>query len=347
MLEMYSLGKVTEQLQPKGKIRLKYTGVLGIFPIKLKNGHFTKKGYSEIEEKLGIVIDFSVADANNEIEKQVADVETFIAKKSDVIWINGIDSEAVKQLVKDCHDAGIPVMTSALETGIEDVWFTVDDYTWGKEIGLNVGNWVKENWNSNDIIAKALIVGFPSLPTCISRVDGFTDGMNESGAQWEITVEVDGKAVLSEALPICVDALTANPDVNLIWGINNDSSFAGYEAYKASGRDMEKLLLTSLGFEGERAILAILDGSLMFDGTAFFNYLGRLSAYSTVALGLGLIGPDADGTAYRVISPVAAISLDNFYDYYSEQDGEWVENWDLVDKLAVEQGLDKSILDLK
>ena len=307
-----------------------------------------RRGYEEIEEKTGIVIDFSVADANNEIDKQVADVETFIAKKSDVIWISVIDPEVVKQLVKNCHDAGIPVMTGSAMAGNEDAYFTLDDYLWGKQVGLRVGKYVKENWNPKGIIAKSLIVGFPSLPTCIDRVDGFTDGMNETGCQWEKTVEVDGKAVMSEALPICTDALTANPDVNLIYGINNDSAFGGWEAYKSLGRDEEKLLVCAVGFEGERAIKALLEGGpYKCDGTAFFNYMGRICAYSTVALGLGLIGPDENDEPYMVYGPVSAIDINNFYDFYTEEDGKWVENWDVIDKLAVEQGLSKEILELK
>ena len=47
---------------------------------------------------------------------------------------------------------------------------------------------------------------------------------------------VDGGAVIDKALPATSDMLTKNPEINVIFGINNDSALGAIAALKAVGK---------------------------------------------------------------------------------------------------------------
>ena len=56
------------------------------------------------------------------------------------------------------------------------------------------------------------------------------------------------------------DALTANPDVNIIFGINDDSALGGLQSYIAAGLDTDNLLVVGFGCEGIACKDALQEG---------------------------------------------------------------------------------------
>ncbi len=292
-----------------------------------------------IEEKTGMKVNLDVARAESDVSKQVADFETFISKGVDVILVGSIDKEVSKQLIKEAHDAGIPVVTMGLFCeNAEDVYMTRDNYDVGYQAGVATGKYVKKNWNSKGIIGKVLVVGFPSLPTCVQRVQGYYDGLDEVGAKYEKTVEVDGQGIMSTSLEVSTDALTAHPDVNMLYGINNDSTFGAYEAAKAQGFDVENMVVSSIGFYREEAIDFIQTRDNYFDIACFPSFSGYLNIHYMAALALGLIERNPDGTA--LIGTIASIAVDrdNFEDLYYYEDRSWKENFDGIAKILVKLG---------
>jgi ABC-type sugar transport system substrate-binding protein len=49
------------------------------------------------------------------------------------------------------------------------------------------------------------------------------------------------------AVQVAADALTANPDVNIIFGINDDSALGGLQAFESQGGDTSQLLVVGFG----------------------------------------------------------------------------------------------------
>src|SRR5205809_614792 len=64
-------------------------------------------------------------------------------------------------------------------------------------------------------------------------------------------VSVDGKGLKDEAVKVSTDALTANRDINVIFGINDDSALGGLQAYRAAGLPDSKVLVAGFGCEGK------------------------------------------------------------------------------------------------
>ncbi len=66
----------------------------------------------------------------------------------------------------------------------------------------------------------------------------------------KIGASVDGGGTLDKAAPAATDLIQGNPDVNVIFGINNDSSLGTVQALKAAGK-----------YDADWGVLASVDGS--------------------------------------------------------------------------------------
>src|SRR5205085_8206726 len=104
-----------------------------------------------------------------------------------------------------------------------------------------------------------LDVGLPALSTTVARSKGFVDGIHSVLADATVAQSVDGKGLKDEAVKVAADALTAHPDVNIIFGINDDSALGGLQAYKAAGMDTSKLLVVGFGCEGKACKNALME----------------------------------------------------------------------------------------
>ena len=125
---------------------------------------------------------------------------------------------------------------------------SIDDYKAGVQVGVWAGNYVKENMGGK---ASILDVGLPALTTTVARSKGFIDGIKSVLPDAKVAQSVDGKGLKDEAIKVSADALTAHPDVNVIFGINDDSALGGLQAYTAAGMDPSKVLVVGFGCEGK------------------------------------------------------------------------------------------------
>nr|WP_315255688.1 substrate-binding domain-containing protein [uncultured Flavobacterium sp.] len=64
----------------------------------------------KIEASLRPEVDLKISDANNNIDKQIEDIERFIANKADVIIVSPIQSKPLTAVVEKSIKAGIPVL---------------------------------------------------------------------------------------------------------------------------------------------------------------------------------------------------------------------------------------------
>ena len=67
---------------------------------------------------------------------------------------------------------------------------------------------------------------------------------------------VNGGGVIDKAVPAATDLLTAHPNINVLFGINNDSTLGIAQALRAEGK-----------YNANWGIVASTDGSEASDGT--------------------------------------------------------------------------------
>ncbi len=193
-------------------------------------------GFAEGAQKYGY--DINIQDADADPSKQTQQLEDFIASKVDIIMFAAASPSGLVPAVQEANKAGIPVITfdgSITEGAAKLLTFVGMDNI---QAGVQAGKWAKD-YIQKKLGSKAniAILDFPqSAVVCGNRVKGFKSvfqGM--SGVK--IVSQQDGKASRTESMSVMENILTANPKIDVVFGINDDTIFGAVAACEAAGRD--------------------------------------------------------------------------------------------------------------
>lgn len=180
-----------------------------------------------------------------------------VQKAVDDITIDKPDAVAFAPLDSD---ASVPQIEKMRGTGANLVTYNVqpreqlaprvfaDDYTGSQIVGCNAGAY----WNARFPGKQAVIgiVDLPQLPQVQDRKNGFLKGFLSQVPTAKIAASVNGGGVLDKAVPAATDMLQGHPDINVVFGINNDSALGTVQALKAAGN-----------YGPDWGVLASVDGS--------------------------------------------------------------------------------------
>lgn len=280
------------------------------------------KGATARAAELGI--ELKVTDAAMDVSKQVSQAENMITEGVDVLIITPIDAKALANVVAEATEAGIPVVSESNVIDGAKTYVGIDNVSGAKKAGL----WFADYAKQNNIDPKILIVGQPAYADCRMRVEGFKAGMDEAGLAYEIKQEVDGGGSKETSLKVAQDAITANPDINVIFGINDNSATGGMAAYKEAGLDESALTVIGFGFEGVVGREALLSNTPYKAAVAMFpDYMGvsLIDASLKAAKGEELPANYESGTV--------VITADNFADFYTKDGDSYITNFDAIRSL--------------
>ncbi|MGI6113069.1 MAG: sugar ABC transporter substrate-binding protein [Mahellales bacterium] len=281
------------------------------------------KGAQRRAEDLGIKLE--IADADNDSAQQVSFAENFIAKGVDVLALTPVDATTLVPVVEAAKEKGIIVVTETNPVGGGEVTTVGND---NKAGGKLAGQWLGQYAKDNNIDLKVLVIGFPNFEDCRLRVEGFKEGLEESGGNYTIVQEVDSQGGKELALQVSTDALTANPDINAIFGINDDSTQGGIMAYESVGLDMDKLVAVGYGLEGIVGREALLNNTPVKAEMAMFpDFVGACLVDACLKAFNGEELPE------RYLTPIAMVTAENYSEFYTQQGDEWVMNFDAVEAL--------------
>jgi galactofuranose transport system substrate-binding protein len=195
--------------------------------------------------------------------KQVADVQSCIAQKVDVIWLPPREEKPLATAVKQAKQAGIPVFLldrnvdqSLAKAGQDYVAFIGSDFI---EEGKRAAEWlIKETSGKAKIIQ---LLGTSGASPANDRRKGFEDTIKgESGMK--ILASQDGDFNRDKGRQVMETLLRAHPDVDAVYAHNDEMAIGAIAALKAAGRKPGKDV-TVVSIDGEKAALqAIMDGEL-------------------------------------------------------------------------------------
>ncbi len=270
-------------------------------------------------------VDLTIADAAMNPGTQISQAENLLASGVDVLVLTPVDAKALAGVVADATDAGVPVVTESNKVAGAVTYVGISNQAAGKKAGL----WMADYAKKNNIDPKVLIIGFPNYEDCRQRVTGFKEGMDEAGAKYVVKQEVDSNGSKEIALRVAADALTANRDVNVIFGINDNSTSGGMNAYKEAGLDESKLTAIGFGFEGVVGREALLGNTPYKSALGMFpDYVGAAFIDAAIAISKGEKLPEHYET------PTVMITRENFPTFYTKNaDGSYTTNFAAIDAL--------------
>lgn len=174
-----------------------------------------------------------ICDADGDVTTQISQIEDFITQRVDIILLAAADPDALIPVCQEAIDAGIPVI--CYDGGINsDITATkvIFDYY---EDGAMVGEWAVDYINKNlGGKAKVAVLDFPASPiVCGLRAQGFVETVSQLEGV-EIVAQQDGKASRTDSMSVMENILTANPDVDLVYGINYDTGAGAAAAIEAA-----------------------------------------------------------------------------------------------------------------
>lgn len=173
--------------------------------------------------------------------KQNDQMDTFMRQKVDAIIVAPQDSQSIAPAINEARGRGIPVFTVDIAAHNADVVCHVasDNYLGGKKIAEYLAKLL-------DGKGKVGVIDHPAVASVQDRTRGFKEVMAQY-PEIEIVAFIPGEGQRQKANSAARDLLQAHPDINGIFGINDDSALGALAAVEAAGLQ-DKVVI--VGFDG-------------------------------------------------------------------------------------------------
>ncbi len=204
------------------------------------------------------------ADAQNDLNKQIADIEDMVAQGIGALIVNPRDSKGMVPAVNAASAAGVKVFVidSTLDPAANFVTLVQSS---NSRNGMLVGQWLADQTKGKDLKI-ALLSGDKGNEVGQERRLGVLAGLvegqlrNEGRARFEIVGQGWGLWGHEGGLKAMEDLLVANPDVNVVLGENDSMVLGARKALEQAGRVEDVLLLAAADGQKE-ALQMIKEGS--------------------------------------------------------------------------------------
>lgn len=191
--------------------------------------------YKDLEEGLHSEaqkdgFELSITSGDFDPSKQSSQIEDFITRHVDAIIVCPVDSRGIGPAIQKANAAGIPVFTAdiaALE-GTVVCHVASDNVQGGRLAGEYLGKLLGGK-------GKVAIIGQPTVTSVLDRTQGFKDAIAKFPGI-SVVAEVNGEGRRDKAIEVASDILQGHPDLQGIFGINDDSALGALDAVQQYNR---------------------------------------------------------------------------------------------------------------
>lgn len=251
-------------------------GTIGFSALTLTNPFFKIIGDTMTEEARKHGYEVVVVSADQDVNRQTAQIEDFIVKGVSAIVLNPCDSKAVGTAIRKANQAGIPVFTNDIKfdgtEGRVECHIATDNYQGGRLAGEAMLKLIGE------FGGKVAVIHYQDVESCQLRVTGFTEiidahNTKDGAAKIEIATTLNGLGSREGGFTAAKDAIEAHPDLAAVFAINDPSALGARVALEAAGKaDQVRIIGFDGALEGKQAILA---GQIVCDPIQFPDKMGK------------------------------------------------------------------------
>ena len=250
--------------------------------------------------------DVTVLDCKNNATEEISQVENFIEKGVDVLVIYPVDMAALEPVCQQAADAGIKILSWDFDLECAEISYLVDNYTVGKAIGTEAGNWINENYDGSCEVA---VLDYASLPVIVERANGIIDAIKEVAPDAEIVAQ-DSAVDAATGMTLAENMLQAHPDIKVFACIGDGGAVGANEALKASGANLEEYGIFGCDASdeacaaiqsGEAIRMSISLGTAKEMADAVFSYVEQM-----------LEGGEYEKQIYKVANPINAENVEEY-----------------------------------
>ncbi len=290
--------------------------VIGISMKTLDAPYFAAQEIAAREKAEALGCTAISADAGNDLNKQVADVEDMVSQGVDFIIINVRDSQGLVPAINAASAAGAKVIAidSTVDSSANIVTLVQSSNT---QNGMLVGRWLADKMKGVEL-KMALLSGAQGNEAGRERRLGLISGLAEGQLQgtgvagFQIVGQGWGDWGNEGGLNAMEDILTAHPDINVVLGENDSMLLGARNALLAAGL-ADKVLLVAAADGQKEALELIAQGEYGATG------LNDPALVASTAVEIAKKIYDGDATVYAPVTyttPVA-ITKENVAQYYN------------------------------
>ena len=210
-----------------------------------------KEGAQQRAKLKGAKLLTAAGRADGDNAGQVTAIENMVAAGAKAIMITPSDSKAIVPAIKKARAAGVLVI--AIDSPTEpqdatDALFATDNY----KAGLLIGQYAKAAFAGKP--AKiAMLDLFPGHPVGIARHNGFLAGFGAPGISAktvapaktaDVVCMADSFGDQGKGQTAMENCLQKNPDINLVYTINEPAAAGAYKALKALGKEKNVMIVS-------------------------------------------------------------------------------------------------------
>jgi len=242
------------------------------FFVKMKEG-----AASEAAAK-GAILMTAAGAKDGDNEGQVTALENMVNAGVKGIMITANDAKAIIPAIKKARDAG--VMVIALDSPLDpvdatDALFATDNFKAGELIGQYAAAAMKGK--------KAVIATLdaqPGNPVSKLRHDGFLKGFGIAEGDPSVVCSGDSNGDQATGQTVMENCLSKNPDINVVYNINEPAAAGAYTALKAAGKDMDALIVAIDG--GCPGVQNVVDGKIAATSQQYPLKMAQMGVDATV-----------------------------------------------------------------
>lgn len=248
-----------------------------------------REGAEAAAAELGITLNSYAGQVDGDNEAQVAAIETCIANGASGILITASDTAAIVPSIEEAREAGLLVIaldTPLSPTDAADATFATDNFLAGELIGQWAAGALGDEAANAKIAMLDLAISQPTVG--VLRDQGFLQGFGiDLGDPNRWGDETDERIICNEvtagneeggrtAMETC---LAADPDINVVYTINEPAAAGAYEALVAVGRQDDVLIVSVDG--GCPGVADVADGVI---GATSQQYPLRMASLGIAAI---------------------------------------------------------------
>ena len=227
--------------------------VIGLITKTETNPFFVKmkEGAQAEAKKLGAKLMSGAGKTDGDNAGQVTAMENMIAAGAKTILITPSDSKAIIPAIKKAQEKG--VMVIALDSPTDpasatDALFATDNY----KAGVLIGQYAKAAMAGKPVKIATLDL-FPGHPVGAQRHNGFLQGYglqsfdaknNELAKPAEVVCMADSFGDRAKGQTAMENCLQKNPDINLVYTINEPAAAGAFNALQKAGKDKTTMIVS-------------------------------------------------------------------------------------------------------
>lgn len=182
-------------------------------------------------KELGVEVD--VVSANDDVNKQFNDIQAGIAGGASAIMMMPANTEGLSEVLAQAENAGIPyAFTQKGMLGVKPITQVLAPYA---AEGKGVGEWVVNHYKDQPgPIKVALIEGITGDVSSVARTGSFERELLKA-CKFEIVATQPGQYRRDASQKAMESIIAANPDINLVFGANDEGALGALAALEAAG----------------------------------------------------------------------------------------------------------------